>query len=55
MASSRPSTLHAFLTSHGAGGVMLIGASLIAMLVVNAVPGGAYWYHQSSTRQSAPC
>jgi NhaA family Na+:H+ antiporter len=37
--------LSAFLASEAAGGALLIGASLMAMLLVNAVPGGADWYH----------
>ncbi|MET0363406.1 MAG: Na+/H+ antiporter NhaA [Sphingobium sp.] len=40
-----PSVLRAFLKSQAAGGALLIGASILALLVVNAVPGGADWYH----------
>ncbi|HEX7853169.1 MAG TPA: Na+/H+ antiporter NhaA [Sphingobium sp.] len=42
-----PSLLRAFLQSEAAGGALLIGASVLAMLIVNLMPGGAEWYHHA--------
>jgi len=47
MSASSPSILRGFLASEAAGGVLLIAASVAAILVVNAVPGGADWYHHA--------
>ncbi|HEX7872860.1 MAG TPA: Na+/H+ antiporter NhaA [Sphingobium sp.] len=45
MTLTLPSVLRAFLKSQAAGGALLIAASIAALLIVNAVPGGADWYH----------
>jgi NhaA family Na+:H+ antiporter len=49
-----PSILRTFLAGEATGGMLLIAAAALALLIVNLSPGGADWYHHVLHVETGP-
>jgi NhaA family Na+:H+ antiporter len=49
-----PSILRTFLAGEATGGMLLIAAAALALLIVNLSPGGADWYHHALHAETGP-
>ncbi|HTH28462.1 MAG TPA: Na+/H+ antiporter NhaA, partial [Sphingobium sp.] len=54
LAGAVPSVLRAFLASEATGGILLMAAAAVALLIVNLSPGGADAYHHLLEMRTGP-